>query len=117
MRTPSPARLPRCAMIRSLHQNQTDSRIQTARLRLQFARHGLEFEALDHVALLDVVVILERHAAIHALLVLADASLETIVSRQRASVVTIVLAHQPAIQPTMHKRRCAVLFAVVSVYL
>src|SRR3546814_14121951 len=86
MRTPSPARLPRCAMIRSLHQNQTDARIQTERLRLQFARHGLEFEALDHVALLDVVVILERHAAIPALLDLADIVLEALERRQSAFV-------------------------------
>ena len=54
----------------------------------------LDVEALDHVADLDVVVVLERHAALEAVLDLADLVLEALQRLQRAFVDHHVVAQQ-----------------------
>src|SRR5580693_7639537 len=61
---------------------------------LQSTRHFLDFKTLDDVAHLDIVIILESHAALVALIDLADFVLETLQGLQRAFVNDDVIAQQ-----------------------
>src|SRR5256885_12587916 len=61
---------------------------------LQSTCHFLYFKALDDVARLDIVIVLEGHAALVTLIDLADFVLETLQGLQRAFVNDDVIAQQ-----------------------
>src|SRR5205085_4688759 len=66
-----------------------------ATTRLQRAGNLLDLEALDHIANLDVLVVLEGHAAFVALADLADLVLEPLQRLQAALMDHDIVAQQP----------------------
>src|SRR5687768_748382 len=62
---------------------------------LERAGHALYFEALDDVALLDVLIVGERHAALVTLADFLDVIFEALELRQVAFVDDDVIAQQP----------------------
>src|SRR5712671_3068061 len=71
------------------------SRLSPGLRKLQGAGDFLDLEALDHVADLDVLIILEGHAAFVAFAHLADLVLEAFQRLQGALVNDDVVAQQP----------------------
>src|SRR5215469_2242571 len=62
---------------------------------LQCPGYFFDFEALDDVACLDILVVLERHAAFVALIDLAHLLLEPLQSFERTLVDYDIIAQQP----------------------
>src|SRR5437899_7878570 len=78
----------------ALHDADLEVRAPIRAFSLEGRPDFLDVEAFDHVADLDVVVILERHATLEAVLHLADLVLEATQRLQRAFVDHHVVAKQ-----------------------